>query len=98
MKINELTIEIIKVYCGITDNDRDINTLITEILLPSAKSCIKGYTGLTDDEINRYDDLTTACLVLINDSFNNRDYTIDYKKVENPTVTTILGMYSKNYL
>lgn len=96
MKINELTIDIIKDFCGITDNDSD--TIITKILLPSAKSSIKGYTGLSDDEINQYDDLSTACLVLINDCFTNRDYNINSRLQKNPTVQVILGMYAKNYL
>lgn len=98
MKINELTTEIIKVYCGFSEDDNDSNELIEKVLLPSAKSYIKGHTGLTDNEINQYDDLTTACLVLINDSFNNRDYTISMQKQKNPAVTAILGMYAKNYL
>ncbi|MCM1133574.1 MAG: head-tail connector protein [Ruminococcus flavefaciens] len=96
MKISELTTDIIKDFCGITDDDSD--RIISEVLLPSAKSYIKGYTGLSDDEADRYDELTTACLVLINDGFTNRDYTISMQKQVNPTVRTILGMYSKNYL
>ena len=96
MKINELTIDIIKDFCGITDNYSD--KLIAEVLLPSAKSYIKGQTGLSDDEINQYDDFSTACLVLINDGFTTRDYNISTRLQKNPTVETILTMYAKNYL
>ncbi|MDE5854673.1 MAG: head-tail connector protein [Ruminococcus sp.] len=96
MKVNELTIDIIKDYCGICDNDSD--EIIEKVLLPFAKSYVKGYTGLSDNEINQYDDISIACMVLINDAYTQRDYTLSLHKQVNPCVKTILGMYAKNYL
>lgn len=96
MKVNELTIKDIKDYCGISDNDSD--DLIEKVLLPSAKSFVKGYTGLSDEEINQYDDISIACMVLINEMYTQRDYTLSLHKQVNPCVKTILGMYSKNLL
>lgn len=96
MKINELTIGIIKDYCGICDNDSD--ELIEKVLLPSAKSFVKGYTGLSDDEINQYEDISIACMVLIYEMYTQRDYTLSLHKQVNPCIKTILGMYSKNLL
>lgn len=96
MKVNELTIKDVKDYCGISDNDSD--DLIEKVLLPFAKSFVKGYTGLSDDEINQYDDISIACMVLINEMYTQRDYTLSLHKQVNPCVKTILGMYSKNLL
>lgn len=96
MKASELTLEIIKDYCGICDNDSD--EIIEKVLLPSAKSFVKGYTGLTESEIDKYDDISIACMVLVNDMYTQRDYTLNLQKQVNPCVRTILGMYAKNYL
>lgn len=96
MKISEITLEIVKDYCGISDNDSDV--IIKNVLMPSAKSYISGYTGLSAEEIDRHDDLATAFLVLVNDMYTQRDYTLSFQKQVNPAVRTILGLYSVNYL
>ncbi|MCM1508294.1 MAG: head-tail connector protein [Ruminococcus flavefaciens] len=96
MKISEITPEIVKDYCGISDSDSD--DLIKKVLMPSAKAYIIGYTGLTAEEINAHEDLSTAFLVLVNDMYTQRDYTLSFQKQINPAVSTILGLYSVNYL
>lgn len=96
MKISEITPEIVKDYCGISDSDSD--EIIKNVLMPSAKSYIIGYTGLTAEEINVHEDLSTAFLVLVNDMYTQRDYTLSFQKQINPAVSTILGLYSVNYL
>lgn len=96
MKVNEITPEIVKDYCGISDDDSD--DLIKNILMPSAKAYIIGYTGLSAEEIDCHEDLATAFLVLVNDMYTQRDYTLSFQKQINPAVKTILGLYSVNYL
>ena len=96
MKISELTPDIIRDYCGISDDDSD--AIIIKVLVPAAKSFIMGYTGLSETEIDRHEDITTAFIVLINDMYTQRDYTLNLHKQVNPCVKTILSMYAVNYL
>lgn len=96
MKINEISVKSVKDYCGISDSDSD--ELIEKILMPSAKAYIIGYTGLTETEINQHDDLSTAFMVLINDMYTQRDYTLNINRQVNPAVKNILRMYAVNYL
>lgn len=96
MKISEITPEIVKDYCGISDNDSD--EIIKNALMPSAKSYIVGYTGLSEEEIDEHEDLSIAFMVLVSDMYSQRDYTLSFQKQVNPAVSTILGLYSVNYL
>lgn len=96
MKISEITVKTVKDYCGISDDDSD--ELIKNVLMPSAKSYIIGYTGLPEDEIDRHEDLSTAFMVLVNDMYTQRDYTLNISRQVNPCVKTILSLYSVNYL
>lgn len=96
MKVSELTLDIVKDYCGICDNDSD--EMIEKVLMPSAKSFVKGYTGLSETEIDQYEDISIACMVLINDMYTQRDYTLSLQKQVNPCVKNILAMYSKNLI
>ena len=92
MAINDVTLENVKDFCGISDDASD--ALLTGFQA-AAYNLVKSYTGLSDYEINSYDDLTTAYLVLINDMYNNRDYTTANDKI-NPLVATILSLHSGN--
>ncbi len=96
MKISELTPQIVKDYCGISDSDSD--DIIEKALLPAAKAYIIGYTGLTLEQCSEHEDIAIACMVLVNDMFSQRDYTISMHRQVSPTVKTILGMYAVNYL
>ncbi len=92
MKISEITDEAIREYCGMPDCVK-----ILGIYKSAAKSFIMSYTGLNEDGLDKYEDLTIAYCVLINDMSYNKDYTIQNDKL-NPTVQTILNLYSKNLL
>ncbi len=96
MKISELTADIVKDYCGISDNDSD--QIITDVLIPAAKAYIIGYTGLTAEQCDEHEELAIACMVLVNEMYSQRDYTLSIHKQVSPTVKTILGMYAVNYL
>lgn len=94
--MSELTPDIVKDYCGISDSDSD--DVIRNILIPAAKKYIIGYTGLTAEQCDEHEDISIACMVLVNDMFTQRDYTISMHRQISPTVKTILGMYAVNYL
>lgn len=95
MKMSEITPQIVKDYCGISDDDSD--DIIEKVLLPAAREYIKGYTGLTAEQCDDHEDVSIACMVLVNDMFSQRDYTISMHRQVSPTVKTILGMYAVNY-
>ncbi len=95
MKVSELTPAIIKDFCGISDTDSDD---IIAVLIPSAKAYIRDYTGLTNEQIDEHEDITYACMVLVNDMFTQRDYTLSLHKQVSLTVKTILNMHSLNHV
>lgn len=92
MAIKDVTDQNIKDFCGISDDNSDA---LLAGFKAAAYGIIKAYTGLSDDDINGYDDLATAYLVMINDMYNNRDYTTSNDKL-NPLVSTILSLHSGN--
>ena len=94
MKISEITFEQVKEYLRIYDNDEDTTV---NLITNSAKSFIKSYTGLSDEEADQYEDLCIAFLCLCSDMFDNRTVSVQSDKI-NPIVDTILHMHSKNYL
>ena len=96
MKISELTSSMVKDYCGISDDDSD--DIVGNMLMPAAKAYIKGYTGLTDEQIDEHDDLAIAFCVLVNDMFTQRDYTTSIHRQVSPTVKNILSMYAVNHI
>lgn len=96
MKISEITPEIVKDYCGISDEDSD--DIIGQLLIPAAKAFIKGETSLTDEEIDQHEDLAIAFCVLVNDMFTQRSYTLSLHQQVAPTVRTILSMYAVNHV
>lgn len=95
MKVSELTPVTIKDFCGISDTDSD--NIITA-LISSAKAYIRDYTGLTDEQIDKHEDITYACMVLVNDMFTQRDYTLSSHKQAAPTVKSILSMHALNHV
>lgn len=95
MKISEVTDEIINDYCGICEEEASD---LLEAMKPAAQAFIRSYTGLTDAEIEEHEDLTVAYLLLINDMYSQRDYTLSWQKQVNPTVDLILRSHAINYL
>lgn len=93
MKFSEVTEEEVKEYAGAYEDDIKILTLI----LKGAKSYIKGYTGLKEEALDEHEDITIALLVLCNEMYENRMYTVDSTNA-NLVITSILDMYSINLL
>lgn len=93
MKFSEINEEIVKQYANAYDED----TAMLKIILNGAKSFIRSYTGLTDEEIDKYEDISIVLLVLCNDMFENRMYSVDTSKA-NIVISSILDMYSVNLL
>lgn len=96
MKINEISLQTVKDYCGISDSDSD--EIIKNVLIPSAKSFITAYTGISPENLDEYEDFAFALLILVNDMYTSREYTLNANRQVNPAVKTLLGMHSVNYL
>lgn len=94
MKISEVTITDLKEYANV-DHSLDDN-LFHNILL-AVKSYIKNYTGLTIEEMDNKEDLTIALMILCNEMYDNRAYTVENDKT-NKVVNSILDMHSVNLL
>lgn len=96
MKVSEISLETVKDYCGISDDDSDN---ILAALMPAARSFISEYTGLNAEQIDSLDDMAIAYMVLVNDMFTNREYNSSQARqssILNPCVKAILDMHCKN--
>ena len=95
MKISELSIENVKTYCRAEDEEDSV----FEIILAACKAFIRGQTGLTDEEMDQYEDLTIAALILASDMYDNRTYQQKETKVTaNLAVKAIIDQYQMNIL
>ena len=97
MKISEITTQDLTDYLRI-DNPTEIEDSEIERMKTSAISFITGYTGLTETELDDFEDLTQALFVLVADMFDNRNMQSDKSVNVNKMVDRILGMHSVNLL
>lgn len=98
MKVSEVNQAYLIGYLRLDDPEdcvkEEVNTA-----LAAGRAYIRAYTGLDDQEIDKYEDMTAALLVLVADMFEDKSYYLDYKSREvNRTVETILGLHSVNLL
>ena len=94
MKVSEISLETVKDYLKV---ENDIEDGLIDNILTASKNYVKNYTGLTDEEIDKKEDITLAVLVLANEMYSNREYTVE-KNIPNPVITSILDMHSMNLL
>jgi len=94
MRISEITLDVLKNYIHVYHDEDD--TLL-EAILSGATSYIQGYTGLSSDTLDLYDEITIALFVICTELYDNRSYTMNHHQV-NPVVKTILGMHAINNL
>ena len=94
MKFSEIYVDSLKDYLHI-DFDDDDNSL--DLILKSVKAYVRSYTSLNDEKLDEYEDIAIAVLVLCNELYENKKYTINYGK-ENPIVKSILNLHCHNLL
>lgn len=99
MKISEITIDSVKEYCGISSNDSDV---ILTACLASAKAYAVGFTGCALAELEEYEDVSLAIMMLANDyflfRFSGQGNDGQGNDKPNPAVENILHMHCKNFL
>lgn len=95
-KVSDLTAASVAEYLRLVDPDTtDTNTLTT--LLGVAKDYITQYTGKTLAQLDGYQDMIIAVLVLCQDMWDNRTLYVDTSNA-NKVVESILNMHSGNLL
>lgn len=94
MKISEVTINDLKEYAVVSHT---LDDKLFSHILAASKAYIKGYTGLNDTAIDEKEDLTIALMILSNEMYDNRAYTVENDKV-NKIVNSMLDMHSINLL
>lgn len=97
MKISEVTVQNIADYMRL-DDVTDIEIAEIEVMRDAAVAQIKAYTGLSDEEIDKHEDITQALFVIVTDMFDNRNYQLEKSAGTNKMVDTILNMHSVNLL
>lgn len=91
MKVSALTPEDVRLFVKMEEGE-DVSP---EALLAAATAFVQGQTGLSDEELDDYEDITIAVLVLCADMYENRVTTVDSAN-PNRTVEAILGMHRRN--
>lgn len=92
MKISEVSVEDIKRYIHITDNEDD--ALIGNCI-EAARSYILDYTALTAEEADKIPNLVYALYCICSDMYNVRDMTVQADKI-NRMAQCILNMHRRN--
>lgn len=96
MKVSEIDVEYLVGYLKIDDPDDDELRFI-KTCLDAAKSYVRGQTGLDNEQIDMYEDITIAVLVLVQDMYDNRKMYVEKTNV-NKVVDTIIHQYAENWL
>ena len=93
MKISEVTSAYILGFIKTENDEQARNDL--RLIMPAAKSYLKGYTKLDDQELDRHDDITLAYIALCQHMYDNRTFAVDCKEA-NRVIESIIGMHDCN--
>lgn len=96
MKVSELKGEFAATFCKVDDDAPD-RYLIDTLFLPAAKAYVKSHTGLTDEEMDSYQDIPIAVCALCSHMYDNRSVEVTSEKV-NKVIMDIIGKYDKNLI
>lgn len=95
-KVSQITFSDVAEYLRLgavsADEQNTLNNLIGV-----AKAFIRGYTGLTAEDIDGHEDFVIVVLILCQDMYDNRTLYVDTANLSH-VVETILGMYRVNLL
>ena len=91
MKVSDITAQKIAEYLRLDDAT---DTALLPFL-EAARAYVRGYTGLTDEEIDEHPDFVVAVLVLVQDFYDNRTMTPTSSNV-NRVIDAILSMHAVN--
>ena len=66
-----------------------------ELIMPAAKSYISRYTKISEEEMDRHEDITIAYLALCQHMYDNRTFAVDCKEA-NKVIESIIGLHDHN--
>lgn len=95
MKISEIKQSDVAEYLRLEGGD--YTETMMQAVMDAAKSYILEYTGLSESEADKKDNLWVAYMVLCQDMYDNRAMYVEKNSV-NKVVETILGMHCVNLL
>lgn len=96
MRVSEIDEDYLVNYLKLDEPDDD-DIKFAQTCLDAAKSFIRGQTGLDDEQIDAYEDITIAVLVLTQDMYDNRRLYVEKSNV-NKVVDSIIYQYAENWL
>ena len=103
MKMSKTTVDDVLDYLRV-DDPTENEKVEVENILSAAKGYILSYTGLEEEELDLYDEIWTALMVLCQDMYDNRARYVEsgatkaLRNSGNTTVEIILNMHRKNLL
>lgn len=95
-KVSEIQVQDLKSYLRLTDIDKTEENYLNTII-NSSISYVKNYTGLTDEELDKYSDIVAVIFILCQDLYDNRSLYVE-KNNTNKVVESILSLHSCNFL
>ena len=95
-KISDITCKEIANYLRISETNEEINNELSTYLKVAIKY-IKDETALTEEELDKHEDLIIAVYVLCQDMYDHRSFYVEESNV-NKVIDTILGRHRKNLL
>lgn len=95
-KVSEIKIEDLKSYLRLTDIDKTEENYLNTII-NSSISYVRNYTGLTDEELDKYNDIVAVIFILCQDLYDNRSLYVDNNNI-NRVAESILSLHSCNLL
>lgn len=69
MKISEVSLSAVKAHCGISGEDSDE---LLKIYMSAAIKIAADYTGLSEEQLDEYPDITVAYLNMVNEMYSQR--------------------------
>ena len=91
--ISELTAD--KILGFIREEADEQTRAEMELIMPAAKSYISRYTKISEEEMDRHEDITIAYLALCQHMYDNRTFAVDCKEA-NRVIESIIGLHDHN--
>lgn len=95
-KISEITYQDIAEYIRLSEVSQDDQNLLNNLKNISI-DYISKYTGIANEDLDKYNDLVIVVFILCQDMWDNRTMYVDNNNL-NKVVDTILGMHCINLL
>jgi hypothetical protein len=98
MKVSDITLEQVCDYLRL-DDPTEIEEAEVQIFMDSAKATICSMSGLTQAEVDEFDDMVHPFLLLVSEQFDNRNGHIENKQVtQNQSILETIRRHAVNYV